>query len=655
MLRILTVLIPLLAAAPSAAAGSFALLGPSGEVPPEGFVVAVVHRGEDGRLLPLPGAPKLTARGAVLQPAPAQPPLHTVRVVPGPGARVVELSARVGGQTLTGRYVLGPPARRVELSLEPPAPIKGRDREAVLTVRLRREDGSPDASSAPPVLRANVGHVEALSAVGPGAFRARYVLPATRFPEVAILVALSPWPHAQSVHGAYGSLRVPLAASVELPGRTEPDAKMAIEISGVRYGPVQADHAGRFRLPVVIPPGQRFGKGRVVDRVGNVRNQAVDLLLPPTDGLACVLHPARLPADGSARARLLCATSDAQGRPERRARVEARARAGRLEGPVEREGGLLEWRYLAPSRLQAPRDELAVSWPERGAASREQLTMELVPGGAPASLALVLGEGAQSPEPVHYATRVPLRVEARDAEGAPRPGVPVTLTASLGTLSTAQARSAEAPVQWSLPDQGEVPVAVLGAQPAAVAEGAPSRIWVWTEQGQLRVGVSELSGLPLANQPLLVNAQARRTGADGTLSLGPLREGAVEVRHAQWPGLSRSVQVLGPQGPLFPEDAALAAAPAQRAVRLAPATPVNVRLEVKRLGPGRHAVTYWVEDAAGRLLEGRAVHVALSGGSAGPGETKAGRTRFSVDSAEPVSVSVADVATGVTALAELQP
>ncbi|HET9452590.1 MAG TPA: hypothetical protein VFO83_16990, partial [Aggregicoccus sp.] len=603
---------------------------------------------------PLSQPPRLSARGAELHPAPAQPPLHTVRVVPKPGVRVVELSAVVGGgegRTLSARYVLGPPARRVELSLQPAAPIKGRDKEAVLTVRLRREDGSPDASGALPVLRANVGQVEALKAVGPGEFRARYVLPATRFPEVAILVALSPWPHAQSVHGAYGSLRVPLAASVELPGRTEGNAQMTIEIAGVRYGPAQADGEGRFRLPVVIPPGQRFGKGRVVDRVGNVRNQAVDLMLPPTDGLACVLHPARLPADGSARARLLCATSDDQGRPQRRARAEARARAGRLEGPVEQEDGLLEWRYVAPSRAQPPHDELLVRWPQRGAASREQLALELVPGGTPATLALQLGEDAA--EPLHHGTRVPLRVEARDAAGSLRPGVPVVLETSRGTLSAVQTRSGEAPLQWTMPAEGEQAVAVLGARATGVSEGAPSRLWVWEEEGLLRVGVSELSGLPLAAQPLLVNGQPRRTGADGTLSLGALRAGAVEVRHAQWPGLSRSVQVLGPRGPVFPEDPALLPPPAQRAVRLAPATPVNVRLEVERLRPGRHQVTYWVEDAAGRLLEGREVHVELHAGSAGPRETSAGRTRFTVDGAGPVSVSVADVATGVTALAEL--
>ena len=116
--------------------------------------------------------------------------------------------------------------------------MKGRDKEAALTVRLLRPDGTPDDSGAPPVVRANVGRVEALARTGPGTYRARYVLPSTNYPEVAILVALSAWPHPQSIYGAYGKMLVPLAAAVDLPGGTEPDAQIAITIAGqdVRAG-----------------------------------------------------------------------------------------------------------------------------------------------------------------------------------------------------------------------------------------------------------------------------------------------------------------------------------------------------------------------------------------------------------------------------------
>ncbi|MFP2913697.1 hypothetical protein ACLESD_53690, partial [Pyxidicoccus sp. 3LFB2] len=205
------------------------------------------------------------------------------------------------------------PATEVRLALEPPAPVKGRDKEALLTVRMLRPDGAEDDSGAPPVVRASIGRVEGLERTGPGTYRARYVLPDTRYPEVAILVAFSAWPSPQSIHGAYGRVLVPLAASVTLPGTTEPDAQISVDIAGSSFGPVAAGSDGRFRIPIIVPPGHRIGEGRVVDRVGNVRRMPIDLMLPPTDGLACVLQPQRLPADGTSRARLVCATSDPLG------------------------------------------------------------------------------------------------------------------------------------------------------------------------------------------------------------------------------------------------------------------------------------------------------------------------------------------------------
>jgi hypothetical protein len=110
------------------------------------------------------------------------------------------------------------------------------------------------------------------------------------------------------------------------------------------------------------------------------------------------------------------------------------------------------------------------------------------------------------------------------------------------------------------------------------------------------------------------------------------------------------VDVVAEGGPVFPLEPPLAPAVAEQSVRLAPSLPVNVRLEV--VGP---RVTYWVEDASGRLLEGRPVHVWLSAGARSDVEVKGGRGSFVVKHEGPVSVSVADVSTGVTALVEVRP
>jgi hypothetical protein len=178
----------------------------------------------------------------------------------------------------------------------------------------------------------------------------------------------------------------------------------------------------------------------------------------------------------------------------------------------------------------------------------------------------------------------------------------------------------------------------------------PARLSVWVRRSELYVGVTDLVGLPVPAQPLRVGDEVWVTGADGTVSIGPMRPGRVEVVHGQWPGLRQTVYVVGAGGPVFPLGRALEPATAERSVRLAPAVPVNVRLKVE--GP---RVTFWVEDASGRLLEGRKVHISLSAGERSDVVEKEGRGSFVVKHEGPVSVSVADMATGVTALAEVRP
>ncbi len=608
--------------------------------------MALVRRDAAGAPGPLE-SPVLSAEGAEVSAGPPQPPLSTFLVVPQRGARTVVLRARSGSLQAEARYAIGPPAAGVALALEPAAPVKGRDKEATLTVRMLRPDGSLDDSGAPPVVRANVGRVEELVRAGPGTYRARYVLPTTSYPEVAILVALSAWPHPQSIYGAYGKMLVPLAAAVDLPGETEPDARISITIAGTTYGPAQAGSDGSFRLPVVVPPGNRLGQGRVVDRAGNVQRRPIDLGLPPTDGLACVINPTRLPADGTSRARMLCAASDPKGRLVPDARLTAKPRHGSLKGPQRAEGGLLEWIYTAPQGLPADPERILAAWPQGGASSNEELTLQLVQGPV-AKVSLAVAE----PQ-VHRGAEVGVSVAVVDVFGRPRPGAQVELSAPEGTLSPLrEERPGLFQGTWSVPSEGLVAEGVMKARAFGPVGSEPARITAWVHEGELYAGVSNLAGLPIPAQPLKVGGELRQTGADGTVSLGPLRPGKLEVVHGVWPGLRKVIHVLGPSGPVYPQDPPLVAAPAEQRIRIEATVPVIVRLQVDKA-----RVTYWVEDLRGRVLPNRPMHVVLSSGRQEALESRDGRTRFTVVGAQPgrVSVSVADVQTGMTAVAEVRP
>lgn len=626
-----------------AAAETLALLGPRSRVAPEGFFVALTVRGDDGTLRP-PAAPRLFVEGAKLSAATDQGPLHSVLVLPNPGAREVVVRAESGELRTEQRFELGPPAARVELSLEPATPVKGRDRAATLTVRILAADGKADRGSPPPILRANVGTIEALTQRAPGEYSARYVLPETRHPEVAIVVAFAPWPHPGSVHGTIGALRVPLATSIDLPGHTEPFADMSLEVAGESFGPVKAGRDGRFLLPVIVPPGYRFARGTAVDRVGNRRVSRVDLQLPPTDQLACVLNPQRLPSNGTSAARLVCAASDPYGKPAPQARITVRSSRGKLSGPSEVEAGLWQWTFISPKEGSGPA-RLEASWQKAGASSKESLEVELVQGPA-ARLDVELDEPV-----AHLGGAMRIGVSVLDLFGAPRPGAQVLAEAPLGELSTAPlSPEARTEISWKLPPVGPLGPARLAFRAVGPPGSAPARLIAFDQGGSLVVGVLDLAGLPVPGERLIIDGAERVTGANGTVAVGPLAPGTYEVAHAIWQDLRQTVHVLDATGTIFPEDPPPGTPPVHRDVQVAPPVPVNVQLRVQQ-----DVVTWWIESPDGALLPDREVAIRVSPGTRSELPAEAQRRKFRVESAERSTVSVTDVLTGVTAIAEVVP
>jgi len=325
--------------------------------------------------------------------------------------------------------------------------------------------------------------------------------------------------------------------------------------------------------------------------------------------------------------------------------VVVSSRHGTLRGPTRAEGGLFEWRYTAPGTPPETPEQLVATWPERGAGSREQLPLQLVQGPV-ARVALELADPL-----VHLGSTVRVITRTWDAAGQRRPGAVVVPRSPLGSFSPPQEERPGVVVSsWTLPPRGEAPETTLEVLAYGPAGTEPARLSVWVDGGVLYAGVTDLCGLPVPEQPLRVGDTEHMTGADGTVALGPVRPGRVDVVHGQWPGLRRTLDVVAEGGPVFPLDPPLRAPREERRVRLAPAVPVNVRLKVDGA-----RVTYWMEDATGRVLEGREAHVWLSAGDKSAVEVKDGRGSFLVKHTGPLSVSVADVATGVTAIAEVRP
>jgi hypothetical protein len=495
------------------------------------------------------------------------------------------------------------------------------------------------------VLRANVGGIEGLRQVGPGEFRARYVLPATRYPEVAVIVGFAPWPHPDAVHGSLGSLLLPLATQIDLPLHTERNAQVTLEIAGVKFGPVASGAEGKIRLPVIIPPGHRYGRANTVDKAGNRRASQIDLMLPPTDPIACVMSPPRLPAEGDARARVLCAASDPYGKALPSASIQLRAQRGAVEGPRRAEGGILEWTYRAPRGAGAGTDRVSATLRLGGGVHKEDLEVALVQG-PPAS------GRVRAVEPlVHYGGRVTLQAEVKDALEHPRSGAQLAGRLSEGTLSASrETKPGQLEADYLPPAEGASTRAKLSLTAVGPFGTEPADVRVWEDDGHLFAGVVDQSGLAVPSQPLVREGAGEvQTNAEGWVDLGPKAPGAWTLRHAQWKGLRRTVNVL-PGGVVFPSQEAVRVKLAPLELVLAPPVPVNVRVAVRGT-----EVQYWAEDASGKLLADRTLDVTFAHGTVEPLSPSEGKQRVSVKTTQPTSVSVSDRQTGVTAVARVAP
>ncbi|HEX9049276.1 MAG TPA: hypothetical protein VF841_01965, partial [Anaeromyxobacter sp.] len=183
----------------------------------------------DGDLVAVRGGAPLEASGGAVERVAA----GLYRVVPGPGARRVRLAA--GGAALEAE--VEPPPGEIAISFAPAAPVKGRDAEVRIALEVPADAGG--AGGAPEIV-ASSGRVRDVAAAGPGRFTAVFEPAPTPHPEVAVLLAFAPRCPLCATPRAIGYAIVPLAAAIDLPGRSEPGARTTLRVGGREFGPAIA-------------------------------------------------------------------------------------------------------------------------------------------------------------------------------------------------------------------------------------------------------------------------------------------------------------------------------------------------------------------------------------------------------------------------------
>lgn len=263
-------------------------------------------------------------------PAPVKPPETTAPVLPEkPAAPHTRAEPPVS------------PAR-VTLSLATASPVLGIEAETDLRIVATGAFAAPLPF---PRILCSAGRVEDLVREGPTSFSARFLLPAARFPQVAILVA--DFSHDSLI--LRGSLAVRLRAAASPAFQTDPGAKVTVKVGDKEFGPVHAPADGSVHVPVVVPPGIDFALARSVNRYGKASQQLLDLKIPPAQR-ALVVAPEKLTAGSAGEVAVLAV--EPTGRPVDASTILLTSSGPRPQPLGSRAPGEARFLVRVPSALQ---------------------------------------------------------------------------------------------------------------------------------------------------------------------------------------------------------------------------------------------------------------------------------------------------------------
>jgi hypothetical protein len=560
---------------------------------------------ERGALEPGPQAVH-ALRGAIVgTPAPAVGGGLDLRYRPprvrGPERDTIRVVA--GGRTLEAQVALEPPGRtQLELRVTPDPLLLAKGAEAEVRLSVRDAAGRP--TRAPLRLGASVGRISPLVETSIGELSARYTPPEERFPQVAILAALS------LADGAFSARPLKLSARVPVSGEGEPGATMQLLVEGRTFGPETIDASGRFTLPIVVPPGGR-AVGISTDRLGNQKRREIDLQLPSFPRLVLAAVPNELIADGQSRAEVVAFAVDARGNPERGRAPRLSAERGTLSPPQPRADGVWSWTFTAPEgtgsgavRLRGGTEASSAKRSEAWVGTAEaRVTLRPAP---PFRIELEPGEplGAGVQEPAEVTVRVV------DAFGSPVTGAELQAALAggrvIGTRELGGGSYAISVVPPRDPGRG---AARLHVELRALRAGSPRRVTLHATrapEGKLaaEAWVDDDLGLPVPGAKVVFSSPDGRveriTDGYGTARVELQRPAGptfgVTAEPDALPGLAAHLDWVQAGGALLPV-ASLAGqgvlvgaqsppgASLDAEVPLRPAAPVDVRLTVEPRHP----------------------------------------------------------------------
>jgi hypothetical protein len=306
-------------------------------------------------------------------------------------------------------------ARGASLSVEGGAIVLGSAASSQVVIRV---DEAPGTEQLPLRLSVNVGQFSEPVRLAPGRYRATYVPPATRFPQLALVAV---W-RETGADAPIDFLRIPLFGKTRVRVAARPGSEVRAQVGIDAFGPVRADRTGHAEVPVHVEPGVRQCAVTIRDPSGADVTKQVPVEVPAYNRLTAAVVPHAVVADGASPVRLdvYYDLGGAQVDPER---IRVTPSLGKVT--FERAArGVSTYRFVAPQDVPASTVTFQVAVDgDPAARASAQLALGLPPP------ARVIVSGPPQPLRVGSGASGPVSALVLDASGMGLPGLDVTAVA----------------------------------------------------------------------------------------------------------------------------------------------------------------------------------------------------------------------------------
>jgi len=442
------------------------------------------------------------------------------------------------------------------ISVHGGAIVLGRTQSATVTIGVEEPPGTEDR---PLRLSVNVGAFSEPTRIGPGKFRATYVPPPERYPQVALVAV---WKET-GPDARIDFLRIPLFGTTSVPVKGQAGASVTVVTPFQEFGPVTTDAKGNATLSIEVPPNIRAVDVHVKDPNGASTRRSVPIEVPHYNRVTAALVPYAITADGKDQVKLHV-FYDLDGGARAPDRVAVDATAGQAVFERTQNGRFL-YRYLPPPGTFAEDVKFAVTIEgDATARARARVVLglpapskvvvkpplaSLAPGSkvpGTVSILVLSAEGLGLPAKVQVSANGDAIGEAvhkgnglYDVEWTPPADYGTGFVQFRATAVDAKGRSATGAANYQL-SAAPVPKSVVASfDPRLVPVDGRSRATVALE-------VRDAAGMPLDRAPLLAVAS---DGALGELvSRGGGRYEATYVAPVRSPGESPTLRVTDAGG-----------------------------------------------------------------------------------------------------------